>query len=344
MKSKKLTIYEIAEIAGVSIATVSRYINEETRHKVAPATCELIEKIIRRHGYTPSLAAKYLSCPHFKTIGIVFPHHYGMLASDYYTAILTGVSDALLETDYRMKMILLKPDKGPWDHYDFRRGESVDGLILTYWRSVFSDAASLKRFGIPCAIINNVEKNINAHFVAGDHYDGGHQAGRYLTVKGHRHILVLSGTEGAAPDVRYRLSGFKAGLREAGIQLAPDAVIDVGFREDRAYTETERLLAENKKVTAIFCMNDIQAFGVLRRLEELGIDCPGRLSVMAYDDDRRSEHTHPPLTTVRVPVDDLAKRAAQDLISHIRDPKPHTFFKPVIFPVKLIERASVRPL
>jgi LacI family transcriptional regulator len=343
MKSK-LTVMEMAKRAKVSVATISRALNPETRPKVAADTLARVDHLIQKHNFTPHLAAKNLRRSSYQTIGVLFPHHEGILLSDYYSQILSGVADSLLHSNYYLKMILLKPEKPKWDHYDFKTGEGVDGLIVTYWRTFFSDPSVLERLTIPCAIINNIEKNIKAHFVAGDHFAGGRMAAQYLVNKGHRKIALLTGSQGA-PDAKRRFDGFQSFLAEKGIKLNPSAIFDVNFEEEKAYQVTETLLAKRPDVTAIFCMNDTLAFGVLKRLKELGVACPGKISVMGYDNDRRAELSDPTLTSIQVPIYEAAKRATSSIIEHLKEKDAKKFFgQPELFPVSLIERRSVRKI
>ncbi|MDP3920881.1 MAG: LacI family DNA-binding transcriptional regulator [Candidatus Omnitrophota bacterium] len=341
MEKTKNDIRELAAKAGVSIATISRVLNPETRHKVAPQTLKKIDALVKKCHYTPNLAAQNLRKTAYQAIGVVFPHHTGILLSEYYSQIISGVADALLDTEFRLKMILMKPEKPRWDHYNIKDGEGVDGVILTYWRTIFSGGQVFNRFTIPSVIINNVEEDIKARFVAGDHFSGGRMAAKYLYDHGHRRIATLYGIP-YSPDIRERFRGFKTYLEEKGITVDDDSIFKVDFDEQRAYEITDDLLARKPEFTAVFCMNDIQALGILRRLRERGVDCPGRLSVMGYDDDMRTEHSSPPLTTVQAPVYDLAKKAATDLIEQIRHKKDAGFCKPCYSPVSIVERGSVR--
>jgi len=343
MKKKPLNIQERAKKAGVSVATISRAMNPETRAKLAPETLERVDALVRRHGYTPNLAARHLRKSSYRTLGLVFPHHPGILSSEYYSEILSGVADGLYESEYRLKMILLKPGAELWDRYDFRGGESIDGMILTYWRSVFSDADVFKTLKIPCVVVNNVEKNLPVHFVAADHFEGGRLAAHHLAENGHREIAVFSGPL-YSPDTVVRLAGFRAGLQEAGLSLPDSRMIDVNFEEEKAYGAAAPFLKKHPEVTALFCMNDVQAHGVLRRLKELNVPCPGKISVIGYDDDRPSANSEPPLTTVRAPVYELGRLAAQDLIAHLAAPEKPAFGEARMLPVTLIERASVKLL
>lgn len=342
MKTQNFNIKQIAEKTKVSIATISRALNHETRSKVAPDTLRRIEKVLRKYPYTPNIAAKHMRRTLYKTIGVLFPHHPGILSSDYYSEILTGTADRLLESDYSMKMILIKPGKSDWDYYDFQHGEGVDGLVMTYYQSLFKEKSIFDRLNIPCVVINNVEKNAKARFVAGDHFSGGRMAAEYLLEKGHRRIAVFTGKSGA-PDVRARLQGFQSYLKERKIPAKESSIFDVDFKEDKAYLMTDQLLAERPGYTAVFCVNDAQAHGVLRRLKDLNVKCPDHFSVMGYDDDGISAYSAPPLTTVNVPVYELARKAAGDLLEQL-EKKSEEFYEPVYLPVSIVERDSVAQL
>lgn len=340
MKKKRLTIQHLAKQAKVSVATISRSLNTETRSKVAPETLRLVDNLIKKSNYTPNITAKRLRQSSYKTIGLLFPHHAGIFRSEYYSEILSGVSDYLLESEYSLKMILLKPEQYKWDTYDFKSGEGVDGLIMTYWRTFFSSESAVNNFSFPCVIVNNVEKGIKSHFVAGDHFQGGEMAAQYLYKNGHRKIAVFTGSKGA-PDVQRRLEGFRSFLKKKNVSLEKDALWDTEFKEEKAYQMAGELLSRRPGTTALFCMNDTLAIGALKKLRELGVNCPGEISVMGYDNDRRSEYTQPPLTTIRVPVYEAAKKAAQQLITYLKNKDKSAFFNTELLPVSLVERRSV---
>lgn len=343
-EKRKLTIHDLAKRANVSVATISRCLNPETRNKVAPETLRAIDALIEQYHYTPNIAAQHMRQASHRTIGILFPHHEGIFLSEYYSYILSGISDSLLNTHYTLKMILLKATPPRWDRYDFKAGEGVDGLIVTYWRSFFSNASVIEQLKIPCVVINNVEDDVKAHYVAGDHFQGGELAAQYLYFHGHRNIAVMSGRDGA-PDAYHRLKGFLSFMNLKGFPVNPELILDTGFEEEKAYHLTGQLVSIHPQITAIFCMNDILAFGVMKKLKELGIDCPGRISVMGYDNDRRAEHSNPPLTTLHAHVYEAAKRSAECLIQHLKDKDSQgPEFTRELLPISLVERGSVRKI
>ena len=138
MKKKQTDIRTIAKAAGVNIATVSRAVNPDTRHKVAEKTLKKIDALVKKLHYTPSLAGRNLRASVFKTIGVIAPHHRGLFWSDYYAGIFNGVADSVIDTDYRFKLIMHKIGEYKWDDYQFRSGEGIDGLIVTHWPKFFS--------------------------------------------------------------------------------------------------------------------------------------------------------------------------------------------------------------
>jgi DNA-binding LacI/PurR family transcriptional regulator len=338
-----MTIYEIAKKAGVSIATISRAMNPQTREKVSPATLKKIDEIVKKSAYTPNVAARNLGGASFKTIGVVLPHLKGIFFSDYYAQLLSGVADTLLDTDYHFKMITLKAEDFKWDHYDFRSGEGVDGIIITHWPHFFSSARAIEKLTVPCVVINDPETGARAHFATCDNTMGGEIAARYLYSKAHRRIAILAGPDWSA-DSRLRIQGFRDYLKRMSPAIAPD-VLPADFQEDKAGVLAEAYFRKNDQVTAFFCCNDLMAFGVIRALKKIGIHCPRDISIVGYDDDCRAENFDPPLTTIRAPHYDLTKEGTRRLVRYLKKEEKEEFFKEqTVFPVELVERHSVKQL
>jgi len=340
--SAPTTIYDIGHLTGVSIATVSRAVNPRTRHKVAPDTLRKIDAAIARHGYTPSLAARSLGGSALQTIGVMLPQSPGVFFHDYYVKVLAGISDALLETAYQFKLILSKPGDTRWDRYDFKAGEGVEGLIVTHWHTFFSDAGAFRRLRIPAVVINDPESGIPAHFVAGDHEMGGRIAAQHLYAHGHRRIAVLTGPA-CSSDSRLRLRGFQRFFRQSDSRYELTVLTGGEFQEGRARTVAEAFLNTRPNVTAFFCCNDEMALGVLAQVREHGLSCPKDFSIVGYDDDPRTQTSSPALTTVRVPLYEVAKEGAECLVRRLVEGRGERFTGgQTLLPVALVERQSVR--
>jgi len=331
----------MAKKAGVSVATISRAMASHTRGKIAPQTLKRVDGLIKKHGYTTNLAAKQLRQSVTKTIGIVFPYVPGIFYSEYYTHVLAGATEFLIDTDYRFKIVLLK-EGAWWDDYNFRVGEGVDGLMIVHWFKVFSSQAVLEKIKIPYVLINDFDPRINAQFVAADQALGGRLAAEYLYKNGHRQMAVLAGPAWSM-DNRMRLEGFIDILKDQGIILDADLVKDAGFLEQRAYEVTANLINKNKDITAIFCCNDQMAFGVLRCLKKLGLECPKDISVLGYDDELGASLCTPSLTTIRVDIAALAGQAAKTLLERLKNPRNKSHQEIILNP-ELIERQSVKKI
>ena len=333
-----MDIREVAKKARVSVATISRSLSPETRVKVAPETLHRVDRIVKSCGYKPNLSARNLRVTKFNTIGVVLPHFRGLFFSDYYRKVLAGIADALLDSDYDFKMVMAKKDS-KMESYDFRHAECVDALVVCHWQIFFTQPKFLKQLGIPCVVINDPLPDLKAHFAFQDNEMGGRLAARHLLEKGHRRIAVLRADRWSS-DSRLRLKGFR---REA-LKISKDVVIYAGqadFQEDKAFDKAEEMLSKNKDITAFFCLNDLMAMGVLRKLKALGIDCPREISVMGYDDDERARQSVPALTTIRAPLYDLTKTAVSSLVQFLDGKNPSFLKQTTQFPVCLVERRSV---
>lgn len=341
----RLTIKEMAKKAGVSVATISRAMNPETRKKLAQDTLERIDSLVSQYGYTPHQAARHLRKTSTKTIGVVFPYVENIFYSSYYTHILAGVSNFLLDTEYQFKMLLLKQESGRWDHYDFRAGEGVEGLIVTQWFRYYSSKETFNHMNVPCIVINDYEDGVNAQFICVNNWSGGRKAAEFLYTSGHRNIAVISGPDWSR-DSQQRLEGFQDYLRSKNCALSSPLIQKGDFDSKQVTSEAlEKILQVQPGTTAIFCCNDNIAFMVIDQLKEKGLHCPGQISVMGFDDDFRALHYNPSLTTIQMPVYQLAQEAAKFLLNQLNSDTPRkAVIGKVLIEPQLIERQSVKTL
>jgi len=334
-----INIRKLAKLAGVSTATISRATSQQFADKVAPATKEKIFALIKKHGYTPNIAAKNLSQPKTKTIGVVLPYIENIFYSSYYSKILSGVANHLLNTDYHFKLVLLKEGRN-WDNYNFRIGEGVEGVVLTQWFRFFSDKDIFNNMNIPCVAINDFEEGVDVRFVCEDSRLGGELAAKHFYELGHRKVGVVTGP-GWSRDSQARLKGFKE-FSDAQGMVASIAMGHFDFVEPTCAALD--ILLEHK-VTAIFCCNDNMAYMTINYLNELKLNCPQDISVIGYDDDFRSTLFNPALTTVCVPVEAMARQATQELLNYLANPHGIKVFAGLeLAPVTLQVRASTTKL
>jgi len=331
----------IAQKAKVSIMTVSRAANPATRHKVAPKTLALIDRLMHEYAYTPSTAARSLRQKKTGCIGVAIPHMPGVFYSPYYAHVLAGVSDYLKGTEYRFKLLMLDEGDERWNRYDFRAGEGVDALVVVHWFKIFSDASVFKNIDIPFAIVNDYDPAIAASFVAVDQESGGRQVAEYLSSSGHRHVGVIAGPDWSL-DSAQRVRGFLSAAKKLGCTVKKDHVVTGDYLEPSGYAGMTKMLHAGSLISAVFCANDQMAYGAMRCLRDRGLRCPEDVSIVGFDDDPISAQINPALTTVSVPVYAMAQKAVELLISSLTQKEaqaiPTDFFKPSLVPRSSVSR------
>lgn len=341
----KMTIHQIAKKAGVSIATISRAANPQTRGMVAADTLHKVDSLFKKYSYTPNLAARNLRGSSTKTIGVVIPFFRDLFFSTYHMHFLTGVLNALEGSGYQFKLLTLSQEHQKWDHYDFRSGEQVDGLIVSLWFKCFSSKKVLENIRVPTVVIDDFEEGMKTMFIGGDHFNGGMIAAEHLYSRGHRHVGIITGPAWSR-DCQARAKGFQAYWEEQGIVFNRDLVFSTGnLNRPVADEALDQILKKDPKVTAIFCCTDNMASGVLERLKELNISCPKDISVMGYDDDFIFTNRFPYLTSIHAPVYESAQKAVQRILEHLKSKNNKSLFVGKEFlPVRLVERQSVKKL
>lgn len=340
----KLTIRELAKKADVSVMTISRAVNPDTRAKVAPKTLKKIEKLIEKYGYTPNIAARNLRQTKTKTIGVVFPYVPGLFFSSYYNFILAGIADYLRDSVYQFKLLLLN-DKRSWDQYDFKTGERVDGLIISHWFKMFKNKYIFEKLQIPSIVLNDFDKTVKTFYVGVDQKVGGQIAASYLYEKGHRNIAIITGPRWSR-DSLLRIDGFRKYMKKKEVIIHPDLILDGNFLEEVVYEKIDQLLNQPRKFSAVFCCNDQMAVGAIKRLKERGVSCPKDISVMGFDNDPYLAHyNEPAITTINVPAYDFAQKAIKILIDHLEDPDcSDRLTGHSLLSLHLVERSSVEKI
>ncbi|RNG36045.1 LacI family DNA-binding transcriptional regulator [Streptomyces botrytidirepellens] len=304
-QGESLTIAQIAQRAGVSVATVSKVVNG--RADVAPTTRSLIEGIIRRHGYRRQKAAGPAAL-----LELVFHEVRG----PYPTEIFRGVQRVAAEHQLAVVVSELRgrhtPERGWVEGVLARR---PTGVVSVFSGPSGEQAEQLRTRGIPFALVDPTgDPDHDAPSVSASNWSGGLSATRHLLELGHRRIAVITGGEHVLAG-RARLDGYRAALDMAGIPIDP-ALVRVGdFQILDGLKHTRDLLRLPEPPTAVFTGNDGQALGVYRAAAEAGLRVPEDLSVVGFDDLFPSRWLTPPLTTVRQPLAEMAATAAGMVIA-----------------------------
>jgi DNA-binding LacI/PurR family transcriptional regulator len=320
------TIYEVAQQAGVSTATVSRAINGKV--PVAALTRRRIESAIRALGYEPNHVARSLVTATTDTIAIVLPD----ITNPFFPDLVKGIQLFADERRYTVLLLNTGADPAREEHSLLAlRRKRVDGVILVGMAMKGDRIVRALGGDVPVVVLDRSISGLDATLVALDNAEGARLATQHLIDLGHKAIAHITGSEGL-PLVAQRLGGYRKTLRAAGIRPEPDLVVAGDFTEDSGYRATDRLLAGGACFTAIFAANDLTAIGAMAALKAQGLSVPDDVSVVGFDAIHLSGYSTPPLTTVRQPAYEMGRRAAELLIDSIRatsvDKPTKVLFKP----------------
>lgn len=325
-KTKMVTIKEIAQRCGVSIATVSNILNGKPN--ASEATRQKVLKAVKELNYTPNSIAKNLKLKKSQTIGVVVEDITVFCA----LGIIDGITKCCEEKGYHILLTNLRLFKKYQDAYytdnsylmsvekEIREliSKQVDGIVYVATHERILGKCLPEHLPVPASMAYGYSKSEEYPSVAVDDKNGAYKLVSYLTGMGHRSIGVITGKDESI-HTRDRLRGYQKALYDQNICYNPDIVIQGDWKRECGYRYTDVLL--EKGVTAIFCMNDIMAGGVYDRLEEKGL-MPGRdISVVGFDNRDLSNFYRPPLTTIALPLENIGYTACEVVIDMIEKKK-----------------------
>jgi LacI family transcriptional regulator len=305
----RATIREIASAAGVSIATVSRVLNE--RPGVAAETRGAVLRVVRDHGFTANRSARALSGGRTGLIGVMLP----IVAAPYFASILSGASEALYEQDMRMVLCpTLHHHERELALLDRLMHGTTDGAVLMLPEESNAELKVLRRRGYAFVIVDpRVALDEGIPAVSAANASGARAATEHLLSLGHRRIGAITGPRSYLASSE-RLSGYEGALAAAGVLPDPAIMLESTFDIEGGAKAASRLLDAADPPTAIFAFNDNNAIGALRVARERGIRVPEELSIVGFDDSEMSEVVTPALTTVRQPLAEMGRMAVSLLM------------------------------
>lgn len=333
------TIQDVAKLAGVHPATVSRALDPRREGRIAAPTAERIRSAARRLGYVPDPAARTLRSRRSAAIGVVVPD----LANPVFPPIIAGIEDALAEAGYVTLIANAGNDPGrERERVAALQGRRCDGYILAS-ATLDGDASTpLISAAAPVVLVNRETGGAALPRVSSDDRAGVAAAMSHLAGLGHRVIAHLTGPPNLSV-VRIRAEAFRAcagslGLDPAGVTVRHCPALTAADARDAAL----EVLTRDPAITALLAGNDLMAMGCYAAIQQLGRSCPGDISVIGYNDMPSVEWWRPALTTVRIPQYDIGREAARLLLARI-DQRPDQPAEQVLLPVELIVRSSTAP-
>jgi LacI family transcriptional regulator len=331
------TITDVAELANVSIATVSRVLNGSAY--VSPELVERVQKAIDQLGYRPNVLARHLRRSENPTIGILIPNS----KNPFFAEMAKGIEDYCFDQGYIA--VLCDTDDQPAKaigHLDLLYMQRVAGFVVVSPGDITSRLQTLLEEGNQIVVTDRPLSTLPTDSVTSDNYGGGYQAVEHLLKLGHRRIgFMLSNLK--HETIQGRWKGAQDAMREAGVEIDP-LLVDNGGDElpGSGYKGAASILRHKNPPTAIFAFNELMAFGVLRYAYEQNIQVPCDLSVIGFDDMMLAQYSTPSLTTIRQPKYELGQKAAEILLRRVQgDNSP---IEVVTLPTELIVRESTAPV
>ncbi|MBS4023237.1 MAG: LacI family DNA-binding transcriptional regulator [Dethiobacter sp.] len=310
-----VTIGEVARLAGVSKATVSRVLNGKPDVKLE--TKERIEALIEELGFRPNVFAMAMSKQKSSTIGIIIPYEANyILSNPFYAEVLRGISTSLNAYGYYQLLCY----HSHTNYVDVFKQKRVDGFILL---SPGGDqkvlAKALNEAEAPFSTTSRLPDEENVIYVDVDNYYGATMAVDHLVSLGHRRIgCIMQGLETLASS-KDRLRGYKDVLAKHSISYS-DSLVKVydgnNFIEN-GYRAMGKFFQDKMLPTAIFAANDMMAIGAIQAIKEKGLEIPKDISIVGFDDVPLAKYINPPLTTVSQPAFEKGKEAARLVIEMI---------------------------
>ncbi len=307
-----VTLKDIAKIAEVSTATVSKVINGKD-HDIGEATIKRVQGIAQELNYRPNSLARSMKTKVTRTIGLIIPD----VRNPFFTDLARGAEDSAHERGYSMLFCNSDDDlEKEMSYIDTLVEKQVDGIALA--AATKRDKKKEEKFKVPLPIVT-LDRDVFFQGVKGhihtDNEKGAFDAVSYLISLGHHRILFLSGRLDINIAIQ-RMKGYRRALMEAGIEFDEKLLVDGPFTFEFGYDAIHSAPLD-PTVTAIFCGNDLIAFGAIKALKELNIRVPKDISIMGFDDIYLASINTPGLTTVRQPSYQMGYLTVQRLIDFI---------------------------
>ncbi|MEO6015442.1 MAG: LacI family DNA-binding transcriptional regulator [Devosia sp.] len=333
-RSRPPTIIDVAREAGVSVGTVSRYLNGIEVRDNKRLT---IEGAIKRLNYNRNAAAKAMRTERTNMVALLVPGY-----DEYFAGILSSLTRALAREG---QVLLTHKHEGDQRALalalEFFQTHRVNAVITPGVPQVRAEVERLVQQGIPVIFFNNDVPGLDVDRVFSKNEEGAHRAVNYLLDLGHRHIGFVGGDESETSAADRQL-GYRRALTERGISVRPDYVVGGTWRRQDAYAGARRLMELDKPPTAIFTANYVLALAVLDHLHEIGKTVGEDVSLVSFDDVELFKQIRPMVTAVAQPKTEIGEHIAEIVLSHLDAKQTHTS-RTVLLDCSMVLRDTARP-
>jgi DNA-binding LacI/PurR family transcriptional regulator len=330
------TLEVVAELAGVSRATVSRVVNGSP--KVSPEVHAAVTRVIAELGYVPNRAARTLVTRRTDTLVVIVHERSDTVFEDpFFANVLRGVNAALSSTELQLVLLHARGDEQRERALRYVCNGHVDGALLISMHGNDPMPTAIMAAGVPMVAMGRPPSGGRADYVDADNTGGGREAVRHLVAIGRRSLATIAGPQDMSAGVD-RLRGYVAATRSAGLAAAGERVAYGDFSEATGYRGMKQLIERTPEIDGVFIASDLMGVGALRALRELDRKVPDDVAVVGFDDAPLAKYTDPPLTTIRQPVELLGQEMTRLLLYRLSD--PHGDPRTIILPTELVVRAS----
>lgn len=333
----RATLKDVAEIAKVSTATVSKIINNK-KGGYSKETKEKVLGIIKENGYEANAIARGLATKSSRIIGVLVPD----VATTFFIEVLNGIEEVAHKNDYCV-VICNTGNNGEraLQYIKSLSANQVAGIIYT--SSPISEECFeiIRKRKIPCVLALTISQKFQVPYVKVDDHQAAYCATQYLIDKGHQKIAMIGGEVGEPTATIPRLEGYLQALTDYRVEVKENLITFGDFSYESGEQCMEQLLDQEEQFTAIFAVSDEMAIGALNVAHRRGRRVPEELSIIGYDNSKVSKMSFPPLTTVSQPLYEMGKKVAEKLLKVILDGE---VAESSIMMHEIIERDTVRCL
>lgn len=333
-QSRRVTHRDVAERAGVSVATVSYVLNGGPR-PVSPETRARVQAVIDELEYYPNELARGLRLGQSRAVGLLVP-----TVTNAFYAEVAQVFETYCHAQGFLVMLCNSEGEAEREakYVQALRAGRVDGLVLIPSSEPTVLLRPILQAKIPVVLLEHDVPGVPC--IAIEEFRGGQVGTEHLLTLGHRRIALLRQTPTSALSSE-RVNGYREALTRAGLPYDPALVVECDATQAEGYRAMSELLALQGPPTAVFAHNDLLALGACRAVQHAGLSVPGDISVVGYDDISSAAYLHPPLTTVRFPKAELGRLAGELILKSLRGEAPPA--GTVTLPVELVVRESTAP-
>ena len=333
-KSQGISLRQLAEHLGLNPATVSVVLNEVPGRSIPQVTRDRIKLAAKKFNYQPSLLARSLRNRRTLTIGILVPE----LGDGYHTQVMGGVGDQLMEAGYFYFTAHHRHHKDLVEQYSrMLLGRGAEALISI-------DTKLEHGFSVPVVAIAGHRQLPGVTNIVLDHRFAAELILAHLHSLGHRQIAFIRG-QPFSSDSSERWESILSVARRFDIPIHPELTMQLDrdiTSPELGYPVVQQLISSGRKITALVAFNDPTAIGAIRALQDLGLNVPRDVSVIGFDDIKAASFNNPRLTTIRQPMSDMGRIAAQCVLNRLNGLEP--FRKEIVVKPELVVRDSTRAI